>query len=587
MHGRAAYSTLVLMLAAGSAIAQTAQTSPDLLEQIAAIVDRGKLHVEVDLQHGRAAIVPQWTVEVIGTPKATLVAEANNGHVRSVDIDVSGGELIVDGKWLRPDVSIEGLRFEEGKGIVETRFRGRRAWRPIVAMFRGLARPALRKLEIPTDIPSLLRGEFMSSKKSTPTSTGGAFLDLVREVHIDNSEFIAFSGRPLVFGTMVELQTAAREAPLRAAIDKATFRPPRNGKPAEYRLEGRLDGEVENGAVSFVGSRCTFSRGRLTKGSFRAFSSKKGELETSFSAGAFELDLNSGRFTWPGGPKIGVDAPSRFTVRDLRVRADGSYSGIVDATLFGKVGTIDRGGTTLAASDVELRTQGAKVVDGKATGDVNLNFQYSLNHTLTIHYPVEELRDRRVPLLFQGSFAADLHFQDAGSGDEGVVTGTYRFNVPWPPIEQAAFEVLRARWSQDVAPAIHKVNFAIEPRRFGPCGEKCFLLDLTVTAEKAKKEKGYFFQQICDSQGRADLVVDPPTRSLILRNLHVEPRCRGIIGSIVNFVAPFLTKSYSDVTVLQMPADLPFTIESVGSDSNTLIIAGKMVWAMKNGVSGE
>ena len=108
-----------------------------------------------------------------------------------------------------------------------------------------------------------------------------------------------------------------------------------------------------------------------------------------------------------------------------------------------------------------------------------------------------------------------------------------------------------------------------------------------MTAEKAKKKKGYFFQQICDSQGRADLVVDPPTRSLILRNLHVEPRCRGIIGSIVNFVAPFLTKSYSDVTDLQMPADLPFTIESVGSDSNTLIIAGKMVWAMKNGVSGE
>ena len=197
-----------------------------------------------------------------------------------------------------------------------------------------------------------------------------------------------------------------------------------------------------------------------------------------------------------------------------------------------------------------------------------------------MHYPVDELRDRRVPLLFQGAFAADLHFEDAGSGDAGVVNGRYQFTVPWPPVEQAAFEVLRARWQQDVAPAIHKVNFTIEPRRFGPCGKECFLLDLKLTAQKTAR-----LQQICDTEGKADVVIDSPTRSLLLHNLRVEPHCRGLLGAIVNFVAPFLTRSYGDVALLQMPKDLPFTIDAVGSSADSIFIAGKVEWIANGGMS--
>src|SRR5205823_3590327 len=103
--------------------------------------------------------------------------------VRCLQIDITGGELIVNGSGLRPTLSIEGFRFEEGKGITDTRFRGRGVWRPIVAVFRMLARPALRRLEVPTDIRSILRGQILSAEKSsTPTDT--AFLDLVRDVHI-------------------------------------------------------------------------------------------------------------------------------------------------------------------------------------------------------------------------------------------------------------------------------------------------------------------------------------------------------------------------------------------------------------------
>jgi hypothetical protein len=446
----------------------------------------------------------------------------------------------------------------------------------VVAIFRTLAKPALRRLDVPTDIRSLLRGDILSSKKST--NAEGGFLDLVQEVHVSDSEFVAFGGYPISFGQMVELQTAAH-SPVRAAIGSATFQPPRHDRPAQFKVDGRIDGEIENGAIAFVGSRCTFSRGELRDGKFRVSSGKDGQPETQFSAGVLAVDLTSGQFRWPGGPKVGVEAPSRFAVRALHVKSDGSYSGTVDAALFGKVGTIDRGGTTVAANDIQLNTRGVKVVDGKATGDVKLDFQYRLNHTLVVRYPVEELGERKVPLLFQGSFAADLHLEDAGSGDEGLVTGTYQFTVPWPPIEQAAFEVLRARWSQDIAPAIHKVDFAIEPRHFGPCGSNCFLLDVVVTAEKAKK-RGYLFQQICDTEGQADLIVETASRSLMLRNVRVQPRCRGVVGAVLNFVTPFLTKTYSDVTLLQMPRDVPFTIESVGSGPNAIVIAGKVAWTM-------
>src|SRR5438552_15280192 len=92
-------AVVTLMLAAAPAQAQT-QSAPAadpglLLDQIAGLIDRGKLHVGVDLQAGRAAIAPAWSVLVTGAPKATLLAEAEGGRVRRVDVAVDGGELVV------------------------------------------------------------------------------------------------------------------------------------------------------------------------------------------------------------------------------------------------------------------------------------------------------------------------------------------------------------------------------------------------------------------------------------------------------------------------------------------------------------
>lgn len=551
-----------------------------MLDQLADCVDSGNLNVEIDLRAGRVPAAPGWTLEVIGAPKATLVAEAVDGRVRRLDFAVADGKLLLDGKCLRPDVFIENIHFEQGKGITGAHFHGRGIWGPIVGIFRGLAMSALRKLHLHTDIPSVVRGDVLGPE--TAAAPGASFLDLVREVRIHDSAFAAFGGRPLDFGEMVGFQTASEPKtgkPLRVTVNEGVFRPAREGRTAQFEVAGRLDGEVENGSVAFVGGRSNFSHGELKDGAFEVRSGDDGKLQSSISAGVLALDLASGELRLPGGPKIGVETPSRFAVRDLRVRPDGNYSGIVDADLFGKVGVIDRGGTLVSASNFKMRTRGATIVNGRATGDVELGFEYQIDYTLVVHYPITKVGERRVPLVFRGPFASTLHLQDAGSGDEGVVTGKYQFKVPWPPIEEAAFEVLRAKWSQDIPAVIRNVDFVIEPRHFGPCGGSCFLVDLTVTVEKMKRVKGRFFRQICESEGRAELVVDAPGRRFVLRNVRIEPRCKRVFGWFLNLIGPLLTKTYTEVTLFQMPENLPFTIESVDSGTDWLGIAGKVAWA--------
>ena len=71
------------------------------------------------------------------------------------------------------------------------------------------------------------------------------------------------------------------------------------------------------------------------------------------------------------------------------------------------------------------------------------------------------------------------------------------------------------------------------------------------------------------------------TRSFVLRNVRIEPRCKGIVGWVVNFLGPFLTKTYTDITLFQMPENLPFTIESVGSGTDWVAIAGNVAWSSK------
>lgn len=350
-----------------------------------------------------------------------------------------------------------------------------------------------------------------------------------------------------------------------------------DGRPAELEVVGRFDGEIENGTIAFVGSRCAFSHGELRNGTFRVATRPDGELEATISATTLAVDLTAGELHLPGGPRVAVEEPSHFAVRDLLLEPDGRYSGVVDAVLFGEAGEIERDGVVVSVSEVRLRTCGATVVDGRATGEVELESEYRMDYPLVVRYPVTQVGERRVQLLFRGSFATTLHLEDASSSGEGAVTGEYRFTVPWSPVEQAAFEVLRAAWSQDIPAVMRDVDFVVEPQRFGPCGGSCFLVGVAVTVVKMDAEDR-LFRQVCDARGKADLLVDPASRSFVLRNVRIEPHCHGVVGWVVNFVGPFLTQTYTDVTLFKMPDDLPFTIDSVDSGVDWIAIAGRVDW---------
>ncbi len=564
-----------------------ASDARSVLDQIAGCTDTGTLRLEIDLREGRVPVADAWAVEVVGSPKAEVVATAVAGHVSRLDLTVAGGRLLVRGAHLRPKVFVTRLRFEEGKGITDATFRGRGIWRPVVWLFRGLARSALRKLELRTDVPSVMRGEVLGAKgASTPAPSGAArppgpsFLDLVSEVRIHDSEITAYGGRPLSFSDLVELHTAAQPrdgSPVRLAITKGLYRPPRDGQPAQLEVVGRVDGEIEDGAVALLGSRSTFSHGELRGGTFRLATDSGGALEATLAADSLAADLTGGELDIPGGPRVDVEAPSHLVVRDLQLQPDGRYSGIVDAQLLGKAGRIERDGVVVSLSDVKLHAGAVTVVNGRATGAVELAAEYRMDYPLVVRYPVAEIGKRSVPLLFQGSFTTTLHLEEAGPGGEGTVTGDYRFTVPWPPVEQAAFEVLRAAWSQDVTPVMRDVEFRVEPQRFGPCGGSCFLVDLDVTVEKQEPD-GRLFRQLCEAQGKADIVVDVASRSFVLQNVRIEPRCRGVAGWVVNVIGPLLTRTYADITLFQMPRDLPFTVETVDSGTDWIAVAGKVAW---------
>jgi hypothetical protein len=581
--------------------APTATDSRAMIDRLGECVESGRLALEIDFLEGNYPAAPAWTVETHGPPHAAITADAAAGRVQKLDASIGNGQLLVRGRGLRPKVYVESFSFEDGKGVTQAKFRGKGIWRPIVSIFRGVAMSALKKLQLNTDIPSILRGEVLGARKATPkggappdatptpapeqaaaapTPPGPSFLDLVDEVQIHDSSIVAFPRKPLGLGEMVHFQTASQvkgQFPLRVTVDAGRFRPGHGGAASSIELEGRVDGEIENGAFAFAANRVTFSRGELRGGTYRVHSDDSGKLQTELGASSFGLDLTSGEFHVPGGPEVSVSPPSRLGFRDLHMSPDGTYSAVLDADLYGKTGRLARSGSVISASDIQVRTLGTRVKKGRADGDVDLQFTYRVEYPLVIDYPVEELGVRRVPLLFVGPFRTHLHFENAGT-DEGTVTGDYSFKVPWPPVEQAAVELLRARWRQDIKAVIRKVDFTIEPRRFGPCGGTCFLVELGITAEKKKDSGKSLFKQICEPEGRADLVVDPASRSFILKNIKVQPKCKGVVGWVINFIAPLVTKTYTDMTVFQMPAGLPFTVESVGSGANYVSIAGRVDW---------
>jgi hypothetical protein len=574
----------------------------DAMDRLGQLVKDGQLNIEADLQEGQVPAIPKYALVVKGSPKATIDAQATDGEVKHMRFAVENGQLIVRGGGLRPKLAIEGVEFQQPAGVTSLKVRGLGIWRPIIAIFRGIARSAVNKLEFHTDIPSVLKGNVIGGKKAaapkgatpppaaTPTPAPSAvaggpppsptpsFMDLVKEVRLHDVKFTAYPGKPMRLRPFVEFDTASQPSgeAMALSIEKGVFRPGRDGAPNFIEVSGHLEGEIENGSMEFEKNTTTIAKGKIEAAAFDLTTLDGGKIASSLKARALFFELSSGHFVVPGGMAVGLNAGSTFQVNDLSVTSAGQFSGVAILDLSGQTGELSRKGATISASDIKLKTPGLKIVDGKATGPLEVSFNYQLEYPFVVKYPIENIPEKKLDLDFHGPFATKLQLTDAG-GDEGEVTGTYVFKAPWDPIEQAALVVLAAKWRQDLA--IKNVDFTIVPKMFRPCGETCFTLGIEFTAEK-KAQKGLkkLFYQYCAPVGKANLFVDKPNRAFILKDLKIETHCKGVIGWVVNFLTPFLTKTYGDMKLFQMPPDLPLTVDSVRGGAQLVEIAGTVDW---------
>jgi hypothetical protein len=596
----------VLLAAVAYAAGQPSAPPPPIdtaqvLDRIGALVKDGHLAVEADLLQGSVPAIPRYTLEVQGAPTTAIAVEAVNGKVSRFQFGVRNGRLVVRGRGLRPKIWIEKLAFEDPKGLTEMKLHGIGIWKPIVAIFGGIARSAVRKLELRTDIPAVIKGEILGGKKATaaasptpgpapsptppaeapspgpPPSPTPSFMDLVREVRIDQMIVTAFPGKPMALRPFVAFETASQpksgEA-MKVSIEKGVFRPGRDGAPNSVEFTGHLDGEIENGEMEFEANSCSIAHGEIRKGEFQAKTGEDGRVHTALTAGTVAFELSSGKFVVPGGMAVALDAGSRFEVDDLRVTSAGSFSGVAKLDIAGQTGELSRKGATISASNIKVKTPGLTIADYKATGPVEVSFDYKLAYPFEVKYPIKEIPVKKLDLDFQGPFAASLVFDGAGA-DEGEVTGTYVFKAPWDPIEQAALAALEARWQQDLA--VKNVDFAIVPKMFRPCGDTCFTLGIEVTAEKKSQNRlKKLFSQFCAPIGKANLVIDKPERAFVLKDIKIETHCKGVVGWFLNFLTPLLTKTYSEMKIFQMPPDLPLTVDSVRGGAHLVEIAGSI-----------
>jgi len=584
---------VLALILSGSAIAR----ADPMLDELGAAVDRGDVSIEFALVPGRKPVNAGWALEVAGTPRVLIAAKADGGRITTFDLTIEGGDVVLVGRGLMPSIVLQEIGVNGEGTVTAARFHGRGFGRLIVAIFRGPALAAVRKMKFHTDLPSLFRGDLIRTEPAAakapppaaasgppppppaaPAQTSGSFMDLVSAIRFHDSTLSAFPDRKLSFGSFCSFQTSSAEsgpAPLSIRFDSGEYRLARDGEPGGLDLDARLEGNLQAGTMSFGADRVAFRRGRFEGAAVRVRTTAAG-AQTSIEAKRLDLDLTSGRFIVPGGMSILLASPSRLSARDLRVEPDGALSGSLDLDLKGETGEFATAEARVALRQVHVTSQGLRFTKGAATGEVALGFDYRVDYPMVIRYPVAELPERRLPLTFEGPLSAVMRLSGAGPGGTGTVEGEYSFKVPWPPIEKAALEVLRAKWTQDVS-AVHQVEFSIEPMRFTPCGGSCFLSKFRFVAEKGSG-RNRLFRQICEPEGKAELFIDPKARSFQLRKIAVETHCEGVLGWFANRIAPFFAKSYNDVTLFRIPDGVPFSIAAVKTGVDWIEISGDIDW---------
>lgn len=591
---RRALLAFVLVLAA----ARTVRADGDFVAQVADAVRDGDLRMTLAARPGRVPLRKGWDLVVTRATRLNATAVVSDGKVATFRFVAPDGDLVVVGRGLRPDVVVDELVADASGTIVTARFHGRGLGRPVIALFSGLGRSALRKVTLETRLPRLMRGDLLApaaapaparsapaaappTSAPAPTPSGpsaASFLALLEEARLDGSTFTAFSGKPLALGDGFAFETGAESPgapPLALTLERARLRPEAN--EIAWELEGAFRARLAAGRLRFGPHRVDLAEGTVSAARFTARRPAGGETRFTLAASRLAVAASGGTFPLGSGLRVDVGTGSTLDIADVRLGSGAAVSGRMTFDFVGKTGEMSVKDGRLALRDVRLRGRDVAVAEGVATGDVDLDFTYRLEHRLVVRYPVENLQPAVVPLEFQGPFSAHLH-ADAFGAEGGRVDGRFTLDIPWDPIERAAIAALRARWVQDL-PALRRVDFDVQPERFALWGEDGLTTGVTVVAEKLSSAAGKsLFRQVCHPEGRARLAVDTAARSFALRDVTVQPRCEGVVGKALNWLAPFFAKSYESIELFRLPDELPFSIETVRSGASSVRLTGRVAW---------
>ena len=184
------------------------------------------------------------------------------------------------------------------------KFHGLGIWKPIVAIFGGIARSAVRKMEFRTDIPSVLKGEILGGKRATPSAgrrrptpapsgpppapPPPSFMDLVTGGPDQRA------GRDGVRRTSDEPRALRRLRHRRApAVGRGheglASRRASSGRAATARRtssssRGVSTARSRTARWSSRTNRCAIARGQIRGGEFQAKTGEDGKLATALSA---------------------------------------------------------------------------------------------------------------------------------------------------------------------------------------------------------------------------------------------------------------------------------------------------------------
>lgn len=569
--------SLALLFAAGFVRAPLA--AEDLLTQLGNAAGTGRLESSSRLHAGSFPISADQSVTVEGTPTTHLEVVVRDGRLELLRYTAPDDSLVLAGRGAGPDVVLTRLEADATGAVTAAEFHGRGVGSLSVGLFNAAARKRVLQLRVQTDLARLLKGDVLAALGEPPPVAGRpAFLDLVDEVRILELRISARPGQPLSFGETFRVETGGggEKEPFEVRLDEAVYHPGQGGAGARWNAKGRIDGSLGPGSVGLATGAVPFNSAELLGGRFSAESPEGLAPKCRLRASSLRMELARSAVKLPGGIDVQAGEGSRLGVSGLVLEPDGSYLGRFDFSLLGATGEIRNDGERLALSNARISSSGLLARDGRATGPVVLDIDYRLVSPLVVKHPDGLFPSKTVPLELRGPLSLHLTLADAGAKAGGSIVGEYSLRIPWKPVEAAASEAMKVRWTQDVK-GERALDLSLEPRTFGPCGPRCFVASFVLAAEPRSGGRGPGRLR-CPLDGRADLVVDAAGRSLVLKNFAVSPRCKGTPGGFTSLGAGLLTETFAGATLLRLPPELPFSLETVRTGNDFVRIDGNVTW---------